>query len=465
MEIARRIGLLLRGWAGAQGGNIAAVLAILIVPIAGAMALATETGTWYMHQRAEQRAADAAVLAASMASETGASASTQAATVATSYGYTDDGANLRVQTFTACPTGIGVTVSCDGAGCPTGTSTISGSNNCTWVYIKRKIPVYLTRVVGYQGDTTLTSGVPARTTYALAAAGVVAGTQTYCIGTKSDFTINGGSKVNWNGCSVKGGGNLKCNGTNSDTNMPFGDATGSNGTGGGANQCGTVSARTGIPWSDTLAPQVTKGISDLSSNCSSWKSTTALTGALSSGYNCYSAGQSLTGNVTVSNPNTVLVIKNGGLNLGAFSISTTGSGSLTLVFTGSSISTAMIDFSGGGSVNVAGPLPSSTSPSDWQGLVVAVDPNLKATGKNGSIDVTLSGSGTQLSVTGGIYDINGNFTISGNIQRATNSSYDCIGVWANSITANGTASFFTSSADCNTVGLNLPKVPIVALLQ
>ena len=464
MRIARRLGSLLRRWRGDERGNIAAILAILIVPIVGAMALATETGGWYLHQHAEQRAADAAVLAASIASEGGASASTQAATVATSYGYTDNGGDVRVQTFTSCPSGIGVTVSCTAAGCPTGTSAISGNGNCVWVYIKRKIPIYLTRVAGYQGDTTLASGVPARTTWAIAAAGVVAGNQTYCFGTKSDFTINGGSNVNWNGCSVKGGGKLRCNGTNSDTNMPFGDSTGSNGTGGGQNQCGTVSARAGIPWSDTLASQVSTGISDLTTNCTTWQTATTLTGALSSGYNCYSNSVALTGNVTVGNADTVLVIKNGGLNLSSFSVSTTGSGSLTIVFTGTSEGATMINFSGGGSLDIAGPLPSTTSPSDWQGLVIAVDPNLATTG-SGNIDVTLSGSGTQLSVTGGIYDINGNFTISGDIHRATSSSYNCIGVWANSIIANGTATFFTSSADCATVGLNLPKVPIVALLQ
>src|SRR6185437_1319667 len=128
-----------------------------------------ETGVWYMHKRAEQRAADAAVLAASIASEGWASASTHAASVATSYGYTDNGGDVRVQTFTTCPTGIGVTVSCTAAGCPSGTSALANAGNCVWVYVKRKIPVYLTRVVGYQGDTTLASGQAARTTYALAA--------------------------------------------------------------------------------------------------------------------------------------------------------------------------------------------------------------------------------------------------------------------------------------------------------
>src|SRR6185437_786694 len=259
-----------------------------------------ETGVWYMHKRAEQRAADAAVLAASIASEGGASASTQATTVAKSYGYTDNGGDVRVQTFTSCTTGIGVTVSCTGAGCPTGTSAISGSSNCVWVYIKRKIQIYLTRAVGYQGDTTLASGQAARTTYAIAAAGVVSGNQTYCFGTKSDFTVDGGSHVDWNGCSVKGGGNLRCNGTNSDTNMPFGDAAGTNGTNGGTNQCGTVAPRAGIPWSDTLASQVSTGISHLSSNCTSWKTATTLSGALSSGYNCYSNSVALSGNVTAS---------------------------------------------------------------------------------------------------------------------------------------------------------------------
>ena len=460
MGTAGRIGALLRAWLAGERGNIAAILAILIVPIAGAMALATETGAWYMHQRAEQRTADAAVVAASMAAIGGASASAQAATIATSYGYTDDGADVRVQTFTTCPTGIGVTVSCDASNCPTGTTTVSGASNCTWVYVKRKIPVYLARVVGYQGDTTLASGQAARTTYGLAAAGVVTGTTTYCFGTKSAFTINGGSHVDWNSCSTKTGGDMKCNGVDSDTNMPYGDAAGSNGTGGGTNQCGVVSARTGIPWSDPLAAQMTTALGGLGANCT-YKAGTTLS-SLSAGYNCYTGDVSLGSNtISVGNADTVLVVKDGGLNLSSGKIQTTGSGSLTIVFTGTQESSNLITF-GSGSLDFAAPIPGSSNP--WQGLAIAVDPGLAKHG-GGSIDVTLSGSGTQLSITGGIYDINGDFTISGNIKRATSSTYDCIGVWANSITANGTATFFTSAADCATAGLNLPKVPVVALLQ
>src|SRR6185437_2752064 len=200
-----------------------------------------ETGVWYMHKRAEQRAADAAVLAASIASEGGASASTQATTVAKSYGYTDNGGDVRVQTFTSCPTGIGVTVSCTGAGCPTGTSAISGSSNCVWVYIKRKIPIYLTRIVGYQGDTTLASGIPARTTYAIAAAGVVPGVQHYCFGAKTDFTADGLHNIDWGGCSLTSGGDAACNGSSSSNGMLFGDAAGQNGKGSKSNNgCGTV---------------------------------------------------------------------------------------------------------------------------------------------------------------------------------------------------------------------------------
>ena len=43
-------------------GNIAALTAMLIVPLVGVMGLATETGSWFLIQRAEQNAADSAVL-------------------------------------------------------------------------------------------------------------------------------------------------------------------------------------------------------------------------------------------------------------------------------------------------------------------------------------------------------------------------------------------------------------------
>ena len=47
-----------------EGGNVAPLMALLIVPIAGALALVIETGDWYLAQRNLQNAADSAAIAA-----------------------------------------------------------------------------------------------------------------------------------------------------------------------------------------------------------------------------------------------------------------------------------------------------------------------------------------------------------------------------------------------------------------
>ena len=48
----------------AQGGAVAPMTALMLVPILGAMALAVDVGYWYKVQRSMQSAADSAALAA-----------------------------------------------------------------------------------------------------------------------------------------------------------------------------------------------------------------------------------------------------------------------------------------------------------------------------------------------------------------------------------------------------------------
>jgi len=45
-------------------GNIAALTALLIIPLAALMGMATEGGGWFLAQRAAQNAADSAAIAA-----------------------------------------------------------------------------------------------------------------------------------------------------------------------------------------------------------------------------------------------------------------------------------------------------------------------------------------------------------------------------------------------------------------
>jgi Flp pilus assembly protein TadG len=129
-------------------GNIAPIFALLIVPLIGALGVATEVSSWYMTQGSMQNAADAAALAAA-ANVTSTGVVSKCATagdpcyeakaVAARYGYVDGQDNVIV------------TANANVA-CPSGTS-----NDCYEVAISKPFPIRLLAVLGFQGDTTIGS--------------------------------------------------------------------------------------------------------------------------------------------------------------------------------------------------------------------------------------------------------------------------------------------------------------------
>jgi Flp pilus assembly protein TadG len=79
-------------------GNIGVMTAILIIPVVGALGLATEASGWFLVDRAEQSAADSAALAAAAnndAANGGTGYVSEAKAVASNYGFTD-GSTIRV---------------------------------------------------------------------------------------------------------------------------------------------------------------------------------------------------------------------------------------------------------------------------------------------------------------------------------------------------------------------------------
>src|SRR2546426_1128279 len=120
-SVWRRLGRFARD----RRGNISAMVALLIVPLVGVMGIATETGNWYLIQRAEQNAADSAVLAAAQNGIFGGTSyATEGRSVASNLGFTD-GTNFT----TVTPV--------NGQTCP---APLTGSN-CYKVTVTRTVPV------------------------------------------------------------------------------------------------------------------------------------------------------------------------------------------------------------------------------------------------------------------------------------------------------------------------------------
>jgi Flp pilus assembly protein TadG len=439
-----------------KDGNVAPLIALLIVPIVGALAVGGETSSWFTMQRSQQNAADSAVLAAAL--KGGASYATEAQGVSATYGY-KNGGNIVVTPTTVT--------------CPTGAAVLSGTT-CYRVSINRTVPVYLTKVVGYRGDGTLVGGASGKLISANAIAGTISGTRNFCLIGLNSLTLSGGNGTNLTGCELLTGGNMACNGTNSDFGVAQAYA-------GGTNQnCGdpvSVAHYAGFP-GDTEAATVTANINALAPlSCAT---TTLTITSLPSGVSCFSPTTGtlkLGANLVVTNPDTVLVLKNSSLNLQNFKLSTAAGASLTIVYTGATgAATSTVLQSSGGSLDVAGP-----SGGSWKGMVFIEDPALTGqqitvpgAGRIDSRDLNFSGNGQSITIniTGLIYAPNAEVNISGGIDHASNSdhgtgTYDrCVGIIANTITFSGTNAMLSNpTAGCHDAGLNLPTVPMVALLH
>ena len=198
----------LLGFGGDRRGNIAAMTALLIVPLVGAMGMAVETADWYLNQRALQNAADSAALSAGLNAGTVGGTSCailpgdfdcEAKAAAAQYGFTDGSNNVSVTVTCKATTAVG---SCAAGTCPGGVS------QCYTVTITKKLAIALTQLVGYQGDTTIGSA-KAVTIYASASSQPSkAGTGGGCIlalGTGNPsgaVEVTGGAVITANGCGV-----------------------------------------------------------------------------------------------------------------------------------------------------------------------------------------------------------------------------------------------------------------------
>ncbi|MNE02983.1 hypothetical protein D3C80_954690 [compost metagenome] len=422
-----------------ENGNVGPLGALMIVPLVGALSLAIEGGNWYLTQRSMQHAADSAAIAAATNGDVGYAAEARA--VSTRYGYSNGSNNTVVDAI-------------DTAACP----APSTATNCYRVTISRPIPLYLTRIVGFSGDTVV-GGRSAQTVVAQAVARPRGRGENYCLiglsSTGQSIRINGGPNVDLAGCDMFSNSALRCNGANSDTGVYYGDAV-------GTSNCGQEQ-RSG-------QPPLTDPFSQLSANppipantCSSYpQGTSGPTLSTSDSWaspvkKCGDAR--LTTDVNVTTPNSVLVVYNGKLDLNGHKLQTSGSGSLTVIFSGVSTNGGSTTYShvpvnstGTGVLDIAAPKTGAL-----KGVALMQDGRL--TGNRNSLDLLYTGNDPTLLVQGLIYMPNGNFDIRGAINKKTN-GVSCIGIVAKTILVSGTGSIFDNPTDeCREAGLDMPTIP------
>jgi hypothetical protein len=440
-------------WLRAEHGNIAPLIALTVVPVVGAFAIASETGSWWTFQRAQQNAADSAVVAAAIKGAT-----SEGNVVATKYGYTD-GVNNATVSWTS-----GTTL------CPTNVSNLISGISCYQVVINKKVPLYLAQIVGFKEAGTVIGTSPAKTISAGAIAGTIGSTIAYCLGANSQIVMNGGGNSNsFQGCSMIAATSMTCNG-GAAPGVLYGVSPSNPGSGQGV--CGTPS--TTATYTDPYHDRVVNGLSHLScTGATQAGGNIALVSAQQGGTACYTGDVTVpSGGATVTGANTVIRISNGSLVLSG-PLSTSGSGTLTVVFDGTATTATkqngLVKFANGGSLNAAAP-----SSGDWDNMVLAVSPSLGqgsncTSGTSGGgcpLDITISGNG-KLYIAGVIYDPNGTLDFNGTVSTASSSTDKCIILWGLDVVGNGNEGYGvpTPGKDCYNRDHNTQTVNVVALLK
>jgi Flp pilus assembly protein TadG len=416
----------LRKFVRNRSGATIIPLALAMPVLVGMFGLAAEASYWYLHQRAMQNAADAAVIAA--ATNAGSNYAAEAKAVAAQYGFPVKG-NISVT----------VTNPSTAAGCTT---------KCYSVAIADAVPLLFSSVVGYKGNVTINKkGMTSITASSVATS---AGAYSYCIlalassGTEG-ITSNGAPKADLANCTVMSNSTATCHGHN--LNASFGDAYSTN------NGCGITQ--------HSNMPAVSDPYSHLASNipsnsCKSYPlepakkkdpplpASNQWTGSYSwSGYKIACGDQQLTGNTTINgSTGAVLVIENGVLDLNGHTL--LGS-NLTVVFTGSNSSSYNHIPTGSGTLDITAPTTGT-----WSGVAIYQDPNLTT-----NVNISYAGNSPTWNITGLIYLPHSSVTFSGAVGKSSQGAL-CFAMVVDNITINGTGSIFANDTQCAAAGLNLP---------
>jgi Flp pilus assembly protein TadG len=420
----------LRAFLKNEDGASIIIVGLMLPALIGAMGLAAEISYWHLHQRAMQNAADAASIAA--ATNGGSNYAAEAKAVSALYGFQDGTGNVTVT----------VTNPATAAGC---------AANCYVVTISDKVPLFLSKVVGFIGDATVNGKGGA----ALAAGSVTTSgsAYSYCLlaiasSGAQGITSNGAPKANMNGCTVMSNTGATCNGHN--LNATIGDAHGTN-SGCGVTQHSNVPA-VSDPYSGLAAhipantcgsyPQEPAKKKDPTLPASNqWSGTYPITGN-----HVVCGDQQLTGDTTISAPTgAVLVIENGQLDTNGYTLQNTGSGGLTIVFSGTNSASYQHTPTGGGTLTITAP-----TSGNWSGVAIYQDPTLTT-----NVDISAAGNSPTWNISGLVYLPHSSVTFSGAVNKSSTGA-SCFVLVVDNITINGTGSIFANDTQCSSAGLTQP---------
>ena len=447
--IIRGVGSQLRRIRADQRGAVSVLMGFLMIPLVGALGIGFEVSNWYLTTRGMQNAADTAAIAA--ATNGGANYAVEAKAVAAKYGFVD-GVNT-----------ISIVVT-NAAACP------GGGNNCYSVTISGDLPLYLSQIVGYRGNTTL-NGAPAQQLGATAVAQPGTQPQNLCLlalassGVAQGIRTNGAPFANMNGCNVMSNTAAQCNGSNLGAGYGFAHGT--------SNNCG-VTPVSNIPVVADPYAYLAANIPPLTNQCPggypqethhgnsySVASTNQLSGTLSlSGGNNFKCGdQMLTSNTVINTPigtPAVLIVENGQLDLNGFSLTTSTGSAVTVVFSGTngSYSHAPADNTNGsgGKLDIAAP---TSGP--WSGVAMYQDPSLTS-----GVDVYAAGNSPAWNISGLVYMPHATITMKGAVDKAGNGKA-CVVMVADNFQISGTAGILTTDiGQCAQAGLPMPYATIPA---
>lgn len=417
---------------GEKAGNVALITALSMPVLLGSVGIGAEVASWYGGKRAMQNAADSAAIAA--------------ATNGTPDGYDDEARAVAAQYgFQDGKDGVSVATT-DDAPCP------KGGNNCYSVAITRVQPVILAQVVGYAGDALL-NGEPAKRISAKAVAMQADAPKEFCIlalagsGDTQAIRTNGSPRADLSGCSVMSNSDARCNGHN--LNADYGDAYGVN------DGCGK---RNNSHVDKVSDPYATRKSNIPAKTCGSTyyvapekkkdpplPSTNLLHGLEVRSVIDICGDVELSGPVFINSTGhgTVLVIRNGSLNLKGYTLQTMPNSSLTIIFTGDDPKRTHAPV-GDGTFDIKAP---STGP--WNGMAIYQDPDM-----TGGVDIDEAGKSPTWNITGMVYLPKASVRFSGAVNKASEGA-SCFGMVVDNLVVNGTASIF-AHGECARAGLTLP---------
>jgi len=298
-----------------------------------------------------------------------------------------------------------------------------------------------------------------------------------CVFGLHSLLVNGGPSINLHGCTLAVNGSMDCHGSPIGAGFAISSVPAPN----GSPACGNTNLYSQAPTTDpyaalasnipanpcgaTAASYPQEGASFPVSNQwpggSGWPSGAQVV----SGAHVMCGDVQLTGNVSIST-NETLVIENGNLDVGSNSLTTTGSGSLTIIMTGPSISGFSpghtVIGSSSGSLNTSGPASGT-----WKQMVIYQDPAITCSPLPCSSTGVVEGgqganSGPVWDISGVVYLPHALFQIKGLVSPASNAPNACYTLVAYDISISGTGQILAEPA-CTTAPTTL--VPISRLVQ